>query len=171
METVKAQLRCPGRTEEIANAVFISLAAIALAQLYIRQGVRERGRAWRGTSTHITCMAGQQEPQSICEKLYMVYVILLGLWPSIAAHIEKVNIEWRRLVNFVNAGGGDLLWTLHRAEWLYATAPLVVVLSLWPRTLCKYISYCRQLLQRPENMVTLSRLCWREPSSTYMHMT
>ena len=33
--------------------------------------------------------------------------------------IEKVCIDWTRVVNFINAGGGDPLCTLHRAEGLY----------------------------------------------------
>ena len=33
--------------------------------------------------------------------------------------IEKVNMKWPRVVNFVNAGGGDPVCTLHRAEGLH----------------------------------------------------
>ena len=48
-------------------------------------------------------------------------------------YIEKLDKEWPKVVNFINAGGGDPLClyivqcTLHRAEGLYAecTAGLV----------------------------------------------
>ena len=37
----------------------------------------------------------------------------------VAGAIENVYIEWPRVGNFINLGGGDPLCTLHRAEGLY----------------------------------------------------
>ena len=39
---------------------------------------------------------------------------------SLSKYTYIIVIEWPRVVNFIYAGGGDPLCTLHRAEGLYS---------------------------------------------------